>query len=124
MILGRDLLKPLGLYLELSKQVISGDDGTYEGRTVPMVDMCTYYYKKLNWNNNVKPEELIMNVHVEEIIELENIPSLTKILWTILDEKYEKSDLNIVMNEQCQHLLEDKRNYLIRLLQQFEYWFD
>ena len=34
----------------------------------------------------------------------------TKQLRTILDDKYEKTDLNKVMKNQCQHLTEAKRD--------------
>ena len=48
MILGRDLLMALRLYLEFSKQVIVGGDGPYESFTGAVVYMCTYYYLNKN----------------------------------------------------------------------------
>ena len=41
-ILGRDLLTALGLYLKISEQVIEGGDRPYKSFTAPMVDMCNY----------------------------------------------------------------------------------
>ena len=48
MILGRDLLIELGLYLKFSKHVIESDDGPFKGSTTPMVDLGTYICKYLN----------------------------------------------------------------------------
>ena len=42
----------------------------------------------------------------------------------ILDAKYEKSDLNKVMNGQFQHLNNEERKKIINLLQKYEYLFD
>ena len=61
-----------------------------------------------------------MDVYVEEFFEQGNIHPSTKILCKILDVKYGKSDLNKVVNKQCQHLLEDQNNSLQRLLEKFE----
>ena len=51
-----------------------------------------------------------MNTYVEEINEPEQVCTSTKILRTILDNKYGKSDINKVMKNQCQHLIEKQRN--------------
>ena len=58
-----------------------------------------------------------MNTYIEECFESENICSWTNILCKILDAKYEKTDLNKVMNKKCQKLSEYQRNALLRLLQ-------
>ena len=42
----------------------------------------------------------------------------------ILDAKYEKSDLNKVMDEQCKHLTATEHNRLLHLLKKFEDLFD
>ena len=44
-ILGRDLLKDLGLNLNLSYHVIEADDGHFKGSTASMVDLGTYEFK-------------------------------------------------------------------------------
>ena len=41
----------------------------------------------------------------------------------ILDRKYEKADLNKVMDEQCQHLTSTERYRLLHILKKFEYLF-
>ena len=44
-ILGRDLLKELGLDLKCSDHIISGDDVPFERCTSPMVDLGTYVFQ-------------------------------------------------------------------------------
>ena len=41
-ILGRYLLKELGLNLKFSEHVIKADDGPFNGSTTPLVDLGTY----------------------------------------------------------------------------------
>ena len=50
-ILGRYLLKSLGLNLKLSDQVIEAYDGPIKGSIVPMLDLGTYEFKYLNTGN-------------------------------------------------------------------------
>ena len=47
MILGRDLLIALGLYLNFSEDIIIGGEGPYEGCSAPMVDLSNYDFKPL-----------------------------------------------------------------------------
>ena len=42
-----------------------------------------------------------MSVYTEEVNELEQVRTSTKWLRVILDDKYEKVDLNKVMENQC-----------------------
>ena len=44
----------------------------------------------------------------------------TRRMRRILDEKYEKADLNKVMTKQCQHLTATERHRLLHLLNKFE----
>ena len=48
MILGTDLLKPMGLNLKNSEHVIKGGEGTFEGSTSPIIDLGIYEFKGLN----------------------------------------------------------------------------
>ena len=45
-----------------------------------------------------------MNAYTEEICESDQFRTSNKLLCTILDAKYENSDLNKVMKNQCHHL--------------------
>ena len=45
MILGRDLITALGLYLKFSENVIIGREGPCEGCYAPMVDVRNYDFK-------------------------------------------------------------------------------
>ena len=42
MILGRDLIISLGMYLSFSENIMIGGDGSYEGCSAPMVDLSYY----------------------------------------------------------------------------------
>ena len=91
--------------------------------TAPMVDLGAYIFKDLN-TEKIEPEELFTAAYVEEVYELEHIRTATKKLRAILDAKYEKADLDKVMETQCQHLTKIQRNDLLELLQKFEELFD
>ena len=47
MILGRDLLTALGLYLKFSENIIIIDDRQYKGCSARKVDLSNYYFKSL-----------------------------------------------------------------------------
>ena len=65
-----------------------------------------------------------MNTYTEDIHEYGHVRTSTKILRVILDAEYKKVDLNKVMENQCQHMIETQRNELIKLLENFEEFFD
>ena len=57
----------------------------------PMVDLGTYEFKDIEkWN--ITPTEYFMNDYAEEVHEMEHVRNSTKLLFVILDDKYEKSD--------------------------------
>ena len=64
MILGRDILKALGLNIKFSEHVIEEDDVPLKGSTEPMVDLGKYEFKILNIGN-ITPEKLFMNAYIE-----------------------------------------------------------
>ena len=68
-----------------------------------MVDVNTYQFKPLK-ENKVKLEESFINAYIDKCLESEGTISSTSKILIILDAKYEKSDLNKAMDEQCQHL--------------------
>ena len=51
-----------------------------------------------------------MNACAEEAYESEHVPNYIKKLHAILDAKYEKSDVNKVMENKCQYLTQIQRN--------------
>ena len=51
---------------------------------------------------------------------MEQVCTYTKLLHVILDDKYEKEDLNKVIKNLCQHLTETEYNELLKLLQKFK----
>ena len=64
MILGRDILIKLGLYLNFSNHAIESDDGPFMITTAPMVDLVAYIFKDLNTGSN-KPEESFTDAYAE-----------------------------------------------------------
>ena len=81
-----------------------------------MVDMGTYKFKDLDIGD-ITPAELFTYDYAEKIHEFEQVHTSTKQLHTISDAKYEKEDLNKVMENQYQHLTEVQCNELLKLLQ-------
>ena len=69
-ILGRYLLKALGLYLKLSDHVIEAYDGHFKGSTGPIVGLGRYEFKDLNIGK-ITPKEFFMDSYAGEINELE-----------------------------------------------------
>ena len=61
-----------------------------------------------------------MNACVEELFESYHVRTSTKIEHTVLDGKYEDSNLNKVMKNQYQHLTQTQRNELLKFLQKIE----
>ena len=82
--------------LKLFDHVTKADDGTFKGSRAPMVDLGMYEFKHLN-TGNITPEESFMNIHAEEIHELEQVRISTKQLRVILYAKYKKAYLNKVI---------------------------
>ena len=121
---GRDLLTALGTDLNFSENVIIGDEGPYEGCSSPMVDVSNYNFKSIT-DKTVKLEESFVNSYVEECFEFDNTKISTRRMRRILYVKFEKADLNEVLNEQCQkHLNTIERDNLLQLLKKFEDLFD
>ena len=83
-----------------------------------MIDLGTYEFKDLNIGN-ITTKESFTNAYAEEIYELEQVFNSTKESNVILDDKYNKADLNKVMKNQCQHLIETQHNELMKLSQKF-----
>ena len=115
-LLGRYLLKELGLNIKFSEHVIEEYYGPFKGSTTLMVDLGTYIFKKFN-TGKTTPGESFTNAYVEEVYESQHVSTATKRLRVILDAKYEKSDLHKVMETQRQHLTRTQRNELLKLLQ-------
>ena len=84
-----------------------------------MVNLSTYIIINLN-TAKITPEEFFTNSYVVEVYESEHVHIATKQLSVILDAKYEKRNLQKVMENQCQHLTMTPRNELLKLLQKFE----
>ena len=101
-ILCRELLNALVLYLKFYENIIIVSKGTYEGCLATMFDLSNYNFTYIT-DKTYKPEESFINSYVNKCLESEStISSMRRILRTI-DAKYKNSDLNTVMAKQCQH---------------------
>ena len=96
MILVRYILLALGLNFLLSDHAIESYDANFKGSTSPTVDLGAHEFNYLN-TGKIKSEEVFMNAYAEEIHKSEQVRTSTRRLRAILDDKYEKSDLNKVM---------------------------
>ena len=123
MILGRDLLIALGMDIKFSEGIIIGGETPYEGCLAPMVDVSNYNFTSMK-DKTVEPEESFINTYVNESFESDSAISSIRRMRRILDNKYEKSNLNKVMTKQCQHLNATELYRLINRLKKFEDMFD
>ena len=98
MILGRELLIALGLYLFFSENIIIGGEGPYEGCSAPMVDLSKHNFKYLT-ENIVKPEEYFINLYIYECLESKSSIISTRRMCIVLGAKYKKADINKVMTD-------------------------
>ena len=96
MILCRYPFTALLLDIKLSYHVIEAYEKPFKGSKAPIVDMGTYEFKGLN-SGKITSEEMFMDAYQEEIHELYQFRNSTKRLGVILDAKYEKTDLNKVI---------------------------
>ena len=102
MILRRYLPTTPGLDLKFSENVILGREVPCKGCSSPMVDIGNYDFNIIT-AKTVKPEESFINLYVCECLKSESKIRSTRIMHKILETKYKKADLNMVMTKQCQH---------------------
>ena len=93
MILGRELLTNLGLYLKFSENFMIGIEVPYKVCSAPMVDMSNYNFESIT-DITVKLEESFINLYIDKEFESNNAIKSTNRMRRILDVKYENSDLN------------------------------
>jgi hypothetical protein len=108
MIIGRDLMKELGLIIDFSKMAV-----VWEGISIPMRD-----YHKLGKLNKMELNAVIQRSH-EPIATQEATERMVK----ILDSNYKKADLAKVVAGTT-HLDKGQREKLYRLLKEYEDLFD
>ena len=88
-----------------------------------MLDIITYDFKHLT-DTKVRPEEYFINTYADKCLESEGKISSARRMRIILDAKYKKSDLNQVMDKQCQHLSPNNWEKLLHLMRKLESLFD
>ena len=99
MIIGRDILEELGIDIKYSDNTITWDEAT-----IPM-----------------KPIDATLKD--EHLMDSEAVEDATDRMKQILEAKYEKADLETIINE-YEHLTEIQKDGLKELLQRFEGLFD
>ena len=119
MVLDRDLLTAIGIYIMFSKNVMIVREEAYEGCLAPMVDKSNQKFPYIP-DKTVKPEDLFINSYVKKCLKFNNAISSTCRMRRIIDAKYEKSDLNTVMSEKCQYLNAAERYIILTLLRKFK----
>ena len=86
-ILGRDLLTALEIYIKCYENFIIGDKQPYEGCLALMVDISNYDFTFIT-DKMVKREESFINSNVEKCMESESAIRSTRRVQRILDAKY------------------------------------
>ena len=79
-----------------------------------MVYVSNYDFISIT-DRTVKPVEPFLNSYVEKCLEYNSTINSTRRMHIILDSKYEKDDLNMVMDKPCQHLNISGRYELLTL---------
>ena len=88
-----------------------------------MVDVINYNFT-FTKDKTVKLEESFINTYVDKIFESDSAIISMRQMRRIIYAKYEKSNLNKVMTEKCQHLNATELYRLINISKKFEYLFD
>jgi len=110
MIIGRDLLKSLGMIIDFKHGVLRWDDVT-----IPMNRT-----KNKNKNKNKKEFNEIFQLATEP----RTVQQATERITKILDANYEKANLADVVKRHCCHLSTKRREAILNLLVQYEDLFD
>ena len=95
---------------------------THEGLSAPMVYVSNYDFVYIT-DKTVKPEESFINSYVNECLESDSTIISTLRMRIIIDDNYEKDDLNKVMAENIQHLNSTEHCILLNILNKSEYMF-
>ena len=109
MIIGWYLLLELNIDLCLSNDMIKDNGGAYKGYTAPMK-----YSSNLRDNSSFRYEELWGKKRVLDS---------TRLTRTILDTKYQKSDLSQIVSK-SKHLNDNKQSMLHDLLTKYKFLFN
>ena len=124
MIIGKDILTKLGIYLKCSTNTIEWIKRTYQGCTTPTVNIDDYDFEPINRNMRTFSEESFLNAYVNNFHELEPVHTATNRVCTIFRTKYKKSDLHKTINVHCQHLTVTEQGKLLIVLKKYEGLFD
>ena len=116
MIIGRDLLTNLGIYLKVYKNSIDCGEGTYQGCTSPMINLDNYDSELVNRKMRPFLYESFLNAYVNECHESETVFTATKRVQTIPNAKNEKAYLYQKINKHYKNLTFTKKEELLTLI--------
>ena len=86
MILSRDPITTLRLYIKFSENVILGRERSHEDCLAPMYDLSNCGFTSIT-DKTLKPEESFLNLYVNECLESESAISSTHRIRRIQDDK-------------------------------------
>jgi len=107
LIIGAETMKELGIVLDFRTMEITVDEVTLPMRNANQLSTKTKMYQAWKINNSLRLE-----------LEPESTQEATKRAVHILDAKYEKADLQSVVDTNCKHLSLNERQSLLDLLKE------
>jgi hypothetical protein len=110
LILGVKTMKKYGIILDFKDKIITVDEVKLPMQNINYLQgsntLCTL---KLNHSLAMEPQ---------------STQDATKHVTRILDAKYQKADLQLIVRNNCKHLSADQQMKLLQLLQKYELLFD
>ena len=106
LILGTETMKELGIVLDFKAKTITVDEVTLPMRNI----------------NNLQRHSILRSLKLNNSLAKEPISTkdATNRAVQILDAKYNKADLQSIVNDNCKHLSADQQNKLLQLLMKYE----
>ncbi len=110
LILGMETMKELGIVLDFKAKTVTVDEITLPMRNI----------------NNLQRHSILRLPKLNNSLAKEPISTkdATNRAVRILDAKYNKADLQSIVNNNCKHLSADQQNKLLQLLMKYESLFD
>ncbi len=109
MIIGRDLLREMGITLDFSQHAIIWDNASILMKDYGTLENKIKQAPEFHWH--------------DEAFETEALQSASERIKKILDAKYDKADLNQIV-EECDYLNHEEQMLLLQLLKKHEHLFD
>ena len=92
MIISRDLLTKLGIYIKVSTNTIKCSKVPYQGCTTPMVNLDYYEFEPIHIIMCPFLEDSLLNAYVKKCHESEPVRTSNNRVCTKIDANYENAD--------------------------------